>query len=331
MTGTGVKIGVIGAGAWGTALAQVLSEGQDELLLWAREPEIIEQINRDRENATFLPGHRLRDTIHATQDWDAIAACNVLLLVTPAQHLRATLQTLPDTDAALILCCKGIEADTRMLLSEVAAELRPDNPLAILSGPTFAHEVASGLPTALTLACESEDLWDRLIPLISKTSFRPYFSDDVCGAEIGGAVKNVLAIGCGVVDGAGLGQNARASLISRGFAEMLRYGAARGARAETLSGLCGLGDLVLTCSSTSSRNFSLGRGLGEGQTSESLLADRSTVAEGASTAPVLQQDAKARQIDMPIVDAVCALLAGKADVQSVVTQLMKRPLVSERR
>jgi len=324
-------MGVIGAGAWGTALAQVLSEGQDELLLWAREPEVAEQINRTRENQSFLPGHRLRDKIRATRDWDAMAACDVLLLVTPAQHLRATLQALPDSDAALLLCCKGIEAGSRMLLSEVAAEMRPDNPLAVLSGPTFAHEVAQGLPTALTLACESETLWDRLNPLIAKTSFRPYYSDDVIGAEIGGAVKNVLAIGCGVVDGAGLGQNARASLIGRGFAEMLRYGAARGARAETLSGLCGLGDLVLTCSSTSSRNFSLGRGLGEGQSAESLLSDRTTVAEGASTAPVLQQDARARAVDMPIVDAVCALLAGKADVQTVVTQLMKRPLVSERR
>jgi len=322
---------VIGAGAWGTALAQILSEGQEELLLWVREPEVVEQINRNHENQSFLPGHRLRDTVRATQDWDRIAACDILLLVTPAQHLRATLQALPDSEAALLLCCKGIEAQSRMLMSEVATELRPDNPLAVLSGPTFAHEVAQGLPTALTLACESEALWDQLNPLIAKTTFRPYYSDDVIGAEIGGAVKNVLAIGCGVVDGAGLGQNARASLISRGFAEMLRYGAARGARAETLSGLCGLGDLVLTCSSTRSRNFSLGRGLGEGQSAESLLSDRTTVAEGASTAPVLQQDAKARQVDMPIVDAVCALLAGKADVQSVVTQLMKRPLVSERR
>ena len=331
MTMEDTKIGVIGAGAWGTALAQVLSEGQDELLLWVRETEVVDQINQVRENQSFLPGHRLRDTIRATQDWDAIAACDMLLLVTPAQHLRATLEALPDTDAALLLCCKGIEAKSQMLLSEVAAELRPDNPLAILSGPTFAHEVVQGLPTALTLACESEALWERLNPLIAQASFRPYYSDDVIGAEIGGAVKNVLAIGCGVVDGAGLGQNARASLISRGFAEMLRYGAARGARAETLSGLCGLGDLVLTCSSTSSRNFSLGRGLGEGQSAKSLLSDRMTVAEGASTAPVLQQDAKARQVDMPIVDAVCALLAGEADVQSVVTQLMKRPLVSERR
>ena len=331
MTVPVAKIGVIGAGAWGTALAQVLSEGQDELLLWARETETVNQINSGHENRSFLPGYRLSENIMATQDWDAIAACDILLLVTPAQYLRATLDSLPDTDATLILCCKGIEAQSRMLMSEVAAELRPDNPLAVLSGPTFAHEVAQGLPTALTLACESEDVWQRLNPLIAKTSFRPYFSDDVIGAEIGGAVKNVLAIGCGVVDGAGLGQNARASLIGRGFAEMLRYGAARGAKAETLSGLCGLGDLVLTCSSTSSRNFSLGRGLGEGLPADSLLSDRTTVAEGAFTAPVLQQDARARQVDMPIVDAVCALLAGEADVQSVVTQLMKRPLVSERR
>ncbi|NCN85361.1 MAG: NAD(P)-dependent glycerol-3-phosphate dehydrogenase [Sphingomonadales bacterium] len=325
------KIGVIGAGAWGTALAQVLSEGQEELLLWARETEVVDQINQNRENQSFLSGHRLRDNIRATQDWDLIAACDVLLLVTPAQHLRASLEALPNSDAALILCCKGIEAQTQMLLSDVAKQVRPNNPLAILSGPTFAREVAQGLPTALTLACENEALWERLNPVIAKPSFRPYFSDDIIGAEIGGAVKNVLAIGCGVVDGAGLGQNARASLIGRGFAEMLRYGETRGAKAETLSGLCGLGDLVLTCSSTSSRNFSLGRGLGEGQSAVSLLSDRTTVAEGASTAPVLQQDARARQVDMPIVDAVCALLAGEADVQSVVTQLMKRPLVSERR
>ncbi|AMO70959.1 NAD(P)H-dependent glycerol-3-phosphate dehydrogenase [Sphingorhabdus sp. M41] len=331
MTVATAKIGVIGAGAWGTALAQVLSEGQDELLLWAREAEVIDQINRTHENKSFLPGHRLRDNIRATQDLGAMAACDVLLLVTPAQHLRATLQALPDSGAALILCCKGIEARSRLLLSEVAKVVRPDNDLAVLSGPTFAHEVAQGLPTALTLACESEALWERLKPLIAKPSFRPYYSDDIVGAEIGGAVKNVLAIGCGVVDGAGLGQNARASLISRGFAEMLRYGAARGARADTLAGLCGLGDLVLTCSSTSSRNFSLGKGLGEGRSAESLMSDRTTVAEGASTAPVLQQDARARQIDMPIVDAVCALLGGKADVQSVVTRLMKRPLVSESR
>ncbi|GAB5487024.1 MAG: NAD(P)H-dependent glycerol-3-phosphate dehydrogenase [Parasphingorhabdus sp.] len=325
------KIGVVGAGAWGTALTQVLSEGQDNLLLWARELEVIEQINTHHENKSFLTNHPLRHNIVATNAIDDLASCKVILLVTPAQHLRASLEALPNTDAPLILCSKGIEASSRMLMSDLVKALRPNNPLAVLSGPTFAGEVAKGLPTALTLACETETLWDQLKPLIAKPSFRPYYSDDIIGAEIGGAVKNVLAIGCGVVEGAGLGQNARASLIGRGFAEMLRYGTSRGARTETLSGLCGLGDLVLTCSSTSSRNFSLGKGLGEGQSAASLMSNRSTVAEGAHTAPVLQADARERGVDMPIVDAVCGLLAGKTDPKSVVDQLMNRPLVSERR
>ncbi len=325
------KIGVVGAGAWGTALAHILSEGHEELLLWAREPEVINQINGDHENRAFLPGYPLRHNIRAIADMDALETCEAILIVTPAQHLRATINNLPKNGAALILCSKGIEEATQQLMSDIVTELRPDNSLAVLSGPTFAHEVVQGLPTALTLACDSEELWHKLNPLISKPSFRPYFSDDIAGAEIGGAVKNVLAIGCGVVEGAGLGQNARASIISRGFAEMLRYGAARGARRETLSGLCGLGDLVLTCSSTSSRNFSLGKGLGEGQSADKLLSNRATVAEGASTAAVLQRDAKARGIDMPIVDAVCALLAGQTDSRSVVAQLMGRPLVAEQR
>ncbi len=328
---TELKLGVMGAGAWGTALAQVLSEGQPELLLWAREAEVVDQINQDHENTSFLKGHKLRETIRATHDLAELADCDGILMVTPAQHLRSSINALPDSDAALILCSKGIEADTRMLMSDVARELRPDNPLAVLSGPTFAHEVARGLPTALTLACENKALWDKLYPAVAKSGFRPYFSDDIVGAEIGGAVKNVLAIGCGVVDGAGLGQNARASLIGRGFAEMQRYGKDRGARLETLSGLCGLGDLVLTCSSTSSRNFSLGRGLGAGESAESLMSNRSTVAEGAFTAPVLQQDAQSRSVEMPIVDAVCALLAGGVEVHQVVERLMSRPLVAERR
>jgi len=328
---TGAKIGVVGAGAWGTALAQVLSEGQDKLLLWAREPEVVEQINGHHENSSFLADHRLRQNIVATNDLDDLASCEAILLVTPAQHLRASLTALPDTNSPLILCSKGIEANSRMLMSDLVKELRPNNPLAVLSGPTFADEVAKGLPTALTLACDTETLWDQLKPFIAKPNFRPYYSDDIIGAEIGGAVKNVLAIGCGVVDGAGLGQNARASLIGRGFAEMLRYGVSRGAHIETLSGLCGLGDLVLTCSSTSSRNFSLGKGLGEGQSAASLMSNRSTVAEGAHTAPVLQADARERGVDMPIVDAVCALLADKTDPKSVVEELMNRPLVSERR
>lgn len=331
MTALPATIGVIGAGAWGTALAQILSEGQERTLLLARELEVVEQINDQHENRTYLVGHPLRENIVATQDFAAIAGCDIILLVTPAQHLRATLQMLPPSQATLLLCCKGIEADTQLLMSEIAQEICPANPLAVLSGPTFAHEVAAGLPTALTLACEDEALWEKVSPLIAKPTFRPYFSDDIIGAEIGGAVKNVLAIACGFADGAGLGQNARASLISRGFAEMLRYGEARGAQSATLAGLSGLGDLVLTCSSTSSRNFSLGIGLGQGQSAASLLADRRTIAEGAFTAPVLQQDARARGVDMPIVDAVCALLTGQANADDIIRQLMNRPLRRELR
>lgn len=215
-----------------------------------------------------------------------------------------------------------------MLMSEVAAQCCPESAIAVLSGPTFAHEVAKGLPTAITLACEDAAIGQQLAARIAKPHFRPYVSTDVIGAEIGGAVKNVLAIACGVVEGAGLGQNARAALIARGFAEMTRFGLARGAQAETLAGLSGLGDLVLTCSSTSSRNFSLGKGLGEGQSAASLLADRKTVAEGAYTASVLQQAAAVAGVEMPIVDAVCALL-NNADIGEVVASLLSRPLKGE--
>jgi glycerol-3-phosphate dehydrogenase (NAD(P)+) len=229
----------------------------------------------------------------------------------------------------LVLCSKGIEADTSLLMSQVAQQAQPTSPIAVLSGPTFAHEVAKGLPTAITLACEDRDLGQRLATRIARPAFRPYLSDDVIGAEIGGAVKNVLAIACGVADGAGLGLNARAALISRGFAEMTRFGLARGARAETLGGLSGLGDLVLTCSSTNSRNFSLGKGLGEGHAAADLLSNRRTVAEGAYTAPVLRDAARASGVEMPVVEAVCALLADAAPLATVIDALLARPLRPE--
>ena len=223
-----------------------------------------------------------------------------------------------------------VEQSTGRLMNDVAADACPRSDIAILSGPTFAHEVAAGLPTAVTLACAGgESQWQRLKPVIARPAFRPYYSTDVAGAEVGGAVKNVLAISCGVVDGLGLGQNARAALIARGYAEMLRFGESFGAQAETLAGLCGLGDLVLTCSSTSSRNFSLGKALGQGQSSVDLMADRRTVAEGAHTAPVLAELARSRDIDMPIVDAVNALLGGEP-ARDVVQQLLARPLRAER-
>ncbi|WCT73221.1 NAD(P)-dependent glycerol-3-phosphate dehydrogenase [Sphingomonas naphthae] len=324
-----MKIGVIGGGAWGTALAQVAAAGGDRVRLWAREPEVVDAINATQRNPLFLPDVALSPEIRATTEIGALGECDAILVVTPAQHLRGICAQLPRHDTPLILCAKGIEAGTRKLMSETARDTCPHAPIAVLSGPTFAHEVAAGLPTAITLACEDEALGQSLARRLARPSFRPYASTDVIGAEIGGAVKNVLAIACGVVEGAGLGQNARASLISRGFAEMTRFGLARGARAETLAGLSGLGDLVLTCSSTSSRNFSLGKGLGQGRAAADLMADRRTVAEGAFTAPVLIEAAREAGVDMPIAEAVDALLAGRADVRAVIEGMLGRPLKRE--
>lgn len=321
------RVGIIGGGAWGTALAQVAACSGDTVL-WAREAEVIDSINQNRENALFLPGVRLRDGVHATGSLAELGGCDALLVVTPAQHMRAVLAGLPGEGVPLVLCAKGIEESTAKLMHEVAREAMPGSPLAVLSGPTFADEVAAGLPAAVTLAVEDRGLGEALAARLALPAFRPYLSDDLAGAEIGGAVKNVLAIASGVVEGRGLGQNARAALISRGFAEMARFGLARGARPETLAGLSGLGDLVLTCSSTSSRNFSLGKGLGEGRSPAEMLGDRRTVAEGAFTAPVLKRAADAAGVDMPIVGAVCALLDG-ASVEEVVERLLARPLRSE--
>ncbi|MES3091319.1 NAD(P)H-dependent glycerol-3-phosphate dehydrogenase [Sphingomonas aerolata] len=323
-----MKIGVIGGGAWGTALAQVAAHEGRDVILWAREPAVVDSINATHANALFLAGVALSPTIRATGDLGALANMDAILVVAPAQHVGSVLAAAPVGGIPLVLCAKGIEAGSKRLVGEVARAVHPDAPIAVLSGPTFAHEVAAGLPTAVTLACEDEALGEALATRLAARHFRTYASTDVAGAEIGGAVKNVLAIGCGVVEGAGLGQNARAALIARGFAEMTRFGLARGARAETLAGLSGLGDLVLTCSSTSSRNFSLGVGLGRGEAAAALLADRRTVAEGAFTAPVLREAARDAGVDMPITEAVCRLLEG-APVRDVIGDLLARPLKDE--
>ena len=323
-------IGVIGAGAWGTALAQMLAGDGREVLLWALESELIEEINADHTNSLFLPSVVLAPSIRATGDFAEAARCDILLLVTPAQHLAATLARMPVFPRDLVLCAKGIEAGTGRMMHEVATHAAPEREIAVLSGPTFAHEVAAGLPTAVTLACGGgEEQWRRLAPAIARPTFRPYYSSDLVGAEVGGAVKNVLAIACGVVEGLQLGQNARAALIARGYAEMQRFGDALGAQRATLSGLCGLGDLVLTCSSTSSRNFSLGKSLGEGESPRALMSDRRTVAEGAHTAPVLVDLAERRGVAMPIAEAVCRLLEGEP-ARTVASELLARPLTAER-
>lgn len=326
MTG---RLGVVGAGAWGTALAQMLAADGTDVLLWALEDGLAEAINRSHRNALYLPSVTLTHSIRATGNLADLAQCDILLIVTPAQHLGSVLARLPSFPRDLVLCSKGIEAGTGRLMHEVAQAIAPGSDISVLSGPTFAHEVAAGLPTAVTLACGGGEVqWERLAPALARPTFRPYFSDDLTGTEVGGAVKNVLAIACGVVDGLKLGQNARAALISRGYAEMLRFGEALGARPATLAGLCGLGDLVLTCSSTSSRNFSLGKALGEGQLAADLLRDRRTVAEGAHTAPVLRDLAMKLGISMPIVEAVCALLDG-GNAAEVAQAMLARPLKAE--
>ncbi|WP_017671772.1 NAD(P)H-dependent glycerol-3-phosphate dehydrogenase [Blastomonas sp. AAP53] len=329
MSATRATLGVIGGGAWGTALAQMLASDGSAVTLWAFEQPVVEEINGHHRNSAYLAGIDLNPGITATTDLADLADCALLLVVTPAQHMRRVLAQLPPGSADLVLCCKGIEEASGDLMVDAARAAAPGRPLAVLSGPTFAHEVANGLPTAVTLACQEGAQWERIAPRIARATFRPYFTTDITGAEIGGAVKNVLAIACGVVDGLGLGQNARAALIARGFAEMTRFGLACGAQAETLSGLSGLGDLVLTCSSVSSRNFSLGKALGEGRKAADILADRATVAEGAFTAPVLQRVARARGVAMPIVDTVCALLAGEVAAGDAVAALLARPLTSE--
>jgi glycerol-3-phosphate dehydrogenase (NAD(P)+) len=328
--GAGKTIGVIGGGAWGSALAQALAGDGSGVTIWAREAELVAEINETHTNSLFLPGATLAPTIHATGDLADLANLSALLLVAPAQHLARVLAGLPGYAGDLVLCAKGIEAATGRLMTEVAAEAAPQAQLAVLSGPTFAHEVAAGLPTAVTLACSGGDIqWQRLSVLLARPALRPYYSDDLIGAEVGGAVKNVLAIACGVVDGLALGQNARAALIARGYAEMLRFGLARGARAETLSGLCGLGDLVLTCSSTSSRNFSLGKALGEGMSAEEALSGKNSVAEGTHTAPILADLAAQAGIAMPIVDAVARLLLGETSAKAMVGEILARPLKAE--
>lgn len=322
-------IAVIGAGAWGTALANAMAQA-DDVLIWAREPDVVDAINGTYANPLFLAGIELSPRVKATTDLGDLADIDLWLVVPPAQFLGRVLASAPlAANPTLVLCAKGIEAGSHRLMAEVAADAAPDAPLAVLSGPSFAAETARGLPTAVTLAADTMERAAALAERLSRPTFRPYASDDIVGAEIGGAVKNVLAIACGVVIGAGLGENARAAIIARGFAEMTRFGVARGGRAETLAGLSGLGDLVLTCGSTQSRNMSLGMALGQGQTAEQALSGKLSVAEGAATAPVLVEAAKAAGVDMPIATAVADLLAGRANVTEVARRLLSRPLKSE--
>ena len=325
--------GVIGGGAWGTALAQVCARAGLAVTLQARELEVVEAINSRNDNPLFLPGVALDPVISATTELEDLGACDVILAVAPAQHLRATLAALAShvrETLPIVLCAKGVEQGTLCLMTEVLAETLPNAPAAVLSGPSFAGEVARGLPTAVTLACPDEDLARALAGAIATPAFRPYVTDDMIGAEAGGAIKNVLAIACGIVEGRQLGRSAHAALITRGFAEMTRVAEALGGRAETVAGLCGLGDLVLTCSSPQSRNMSVGLALGRGETLEEALAGKLTVAEGVASAPAVRALARKLDVETPICEAVAAILAGEVGVDEAILGLLSRPLKSER-
>ena len=322
------RIAVLGAGAWGTALALAALAAARETILWARGAALADSLRATR-TTPFLPGIALPDALHATSDLSEAAQADALLLAVPAQVLgRFAAALAPAPGTPLVICAKGIEQGTGRLMDEVLLAARPDAVPAILSGPSFARDVARGLPTAVTIAAKG-DVAARLQASLSSPSFRPYASDDLTGVALGGAAKNVYAIACGVVEGMGLGENARAALLARSFAELGRLGEALGARRDTLMGLSGLGDLVLSATSRSSRNFSFGADLGAGRPVAELCAPGTPLAEGVATAPALVARARAAGVELPIAEAVADLLAGTLSLGEAVMRLMTRRLRTE--
>ena len=324
--------GVIGGGAWGTALAQVCARAGLDVVLQAREAEVVASINTRHENTLFLAGAPLDARVTATENMADLADCDIVLAVAPAQHLRGALTAFAPharPGAPILLCAKGVEQGSLKLMTQVLAETVPQARPAVLSGPSFAGEVARGLPTAVTLACPDADLAEALAQAIATPTFRPYLSADMIGAEAGGAVKNVLAIACGIVEGRGLGRSAHAAVITRGFAELTRLAVALGGEAQTVAGLCGLGDLVLTCSSPQSRNMSVGLALGSGQSLQEALAGKLSVAEGVASAPAVLALARKLEVETPICAAVAAILAGQISVDQAIEALLSRPLTFE--
>lgn len=326
-------ITVIGAGAWGTALATTLASNHSPVTLYSRSSEVVDAINSLHQNPRYLPDIALPATLTASTLLQDAVAADVLVLTTPSQHLRAMCLQLAEGglphEVPLILCCKGIEMNSLKLVSEITAELLPHNPVALLSGPNFADEIGRGLPAATTIACNDPALGERLMQLFSNTAFRPYYSADIIGAQIGGAVKNVLAIGCGILIGKGLGENAKAALITRGLAEIMRLGLAKGGKMETLMGLSGMGDLILTCGSPKSRNMSLGLMLGSGKPLQEILATRQSITEGVTTAKSVVQLAEKLGIEMPICEAVYKVLYEDMVIEDAIAGLLQRPLTRE--
>lgn len=325
-------VGIVGSGAWGTALGETLVRAGRDIRLYARNPAVVAEINGAHVNSAYLPDCPLDPRLVATGDIAAVARADVVLMVAPAQHTRAVAGELSKTlkpGTPVVLCSKGIEQTTGKLLVEVLADVLPQAVPAVLSGPSFADDVVRGLPVAVTLAAADAALGRALAEAIGYRNFRVYWSDDLIGVQLGGAVKNVLAIAAGILDGKKLGASAHAALVTRGFAELRRFGLAFGARAETLAGLSGLGDLLLTCGSAQSRNMSLGRALGQGQSLADILAGRRTVSEGVYTAQAVARIARERGLDMPISTAVAGIVTDKLSVDDAIEGLLTRPFKAE--
>lgn len=323
------KVMVLGAGAWGTALALHAARLGHDVALWSRDAAHVATMEAARENARRLPGPHFPVNLRVTTDAGVVAGARLAILAVPMQALRPMLSALPGKVAPLLLACKGLEATTGLLPLEVLEQARPGHPAGVLSGPNFAHEVAAGLPAASVVAANQAGLRRTAQALLSGAALRLYASEDVLGVQLGGAAKNVLAIAAGVASGAGLGENARAALITRGLAELSRLVVGLGGRAETAAGLSGLGDLLLTATGSGSRNTSLGIALGRGETLADIMASRSSVTEGVTTAPALLARAAAAGVELPVCAAVADLLGGRLDVQSAVRALLGRPLRSE--
>ena len=320
------RVGVVGAGAWGTALAITAARAGSKVTLWAREPEVVASINGRGVNEMFLPGIKLPNTVHAVNDLGAMLVQDALLMVAPAQYVGSTCEGLAsaglDDSLPIVICSKGIEQQSLKLMSEVVAEHLP-NLLAILSGPTFAIEVAKGLPASVTLACGNASLGQKLAQLVVHPNFSVHHSDDLIGPQICGAMKNVIAIACGIVEGKGLGESAKAALITEGLAEISQLCVATGGKPETAMGLCGLGDLILTCSSHTSRNMSLGYALGQGKTLEEILSERVSVAEGVASSNAVTELAARLGIRLQICGIVNQIVRGEADINQAVPALVQ--------
>ena len=329
---TKTRINVIGSGAWGTALANILAGKHKNVWLWARRAEVADQINKAHENKYNLSGIHLHNTLKASTNLEDVCNADIVLMVTPAQRMREILETMRPAlseDTVLVLCSKGIELKSEKLMSEVAEEIVPDNRTIILSGPNFAHEIAVNQPAGTTLAGKDLKLAEHVQNEIGTHFFRPYITDDVIGVQIAGALKNVIAIACGAAQGLGFGESTRASLVTRGMAEIARLGCAMGAQPETFLGLSGMGDMMLTCSSMNSRNFSLGHALGKGKTLADIQAGRNSVTEGVHTAKAAIDLAKKHHIDMPVSMAVYQCLHEDLGIEDALKNMLSRPYVSE--